>query len=128
MADDCSSLSLKINYLNHTIQSHIEWDNANPDPAYPAGRHAIEIADLTNAINNCKEIYTTKCTNQPRIYPVPVSQPSEAEEGAGATEGAEAAEGVEATEGAVEGAEVAEGAAEGLELVDLLELLPLLAL
>ena len=84
--DSCSELSLKINYLQHTIELHIAWDAANPDPAYPGGRHATEIAELTNAVNNCKAIYTTKCTNQPKFYPVPVPLPE-------AAEAAEAAEG-----------------------------------
>jgi hypothetical protein len=72
MADDCSTLSLKINYLEHTIASHVTWDRDHPNPAYPSGRHVDEIADLRRAVENCKAIYTTKCTNQPIFYPVPV--------------------------------------------------------
>lgn len=72
--DDCSTLSTKINYLEHTIKRHKEWDIANPDPRYPGGRHAVEIAELEGAVSNCKAWYTTKCTNQPRFIPVPHPQ------------------------------------------------------
>ena len=75
MDDDCSSLSTKINYLRHTIRRHQEWDAANPDPRYPGGRHAIEIADLIRALENCTRIANTKCTNQPEW--VPAEQPQE---------------------------------------------------
>ncbi len=74
MDDDCSSLSTKINYLRHTIQRHQEWDAANPDPAYPGGRHAQEIAELSRALANCTQIASTKCTNQPVWVPVPQQQ------------------------------------------------------
>src|SRR5262249_10284476 len=47
--DDCSTLSTKINYLKHTIHSHEQWDVEHPNPNYPGGRHAQEIAELTNA-------------------------------------------------------------------------------
>jgi hypothetical protein len=46
MQDTCPQLSLKINYLNHTIRAHEIWDRQHPDPAYPQGRHFDEIADL----------------------------------------------------------------------------------
>jgi hypothetical protein len=117
MADSCSQLSLKINYLTHTIESHQAWDAANPDPAYPGGRHAMEITELTTAVNNCKDIYTTKCTNQPKFFPVPVAVP--AEEAASET----AAEAGEILPEVVEAGEVA---TEGFELGDLV--LVLLAL
>ena len=104
MLDSCSMLSLKISYLKHTIESHIAWDRANPDPAYPGGRHAIEIADLTNAVGNCKIIYTTKCTNQPKSVPFLLPHAAEATE-------------------AVEAVEAVELGAEGFELSELLLLL-----
>jgi len=69
--DDCSSLSRKINYLRHTIRRHQEWDAANPDPAYPNGRHAQEILELLNALANCTQIANTKCANQPQWVPAP---------------------------------------------------------
>jgi len=69
--DNCSTLSTKINYLQHTIKRHIEWDIANPDPKYPGGRHAPEIKTLTNALNNCKALHNQKCTKQPEVRPVP---------------------------------------------------------
>lgn len=117
-ADNCPTLSLKINYLRHTIASHIAWDNAHPMPAWPGGRHAQEIRELTNAIDNCKDLYTRLCTNQPKFDPVVV--PEEAPEGA--AEGAEAAEAAEALE-AAEAAEAGVEAAEGLELLELLPIL-----
>ena len=64
--DSCSSLSTKINYLEHTIESHIKWDQT-----HSANRHAQDIAELQNALNNCKSWYTTKCTGQPIYIPVP---------------------------------------------------------
>lgn len=76
MADDCSSLSTKINYLKHTIASHQQWDAANPNPAYPNGRHYDEIQDLLRALANCKQIANTKCTGQPEWHPVPVVDPA----------------------------------------------------
>jgi hypothetical protein len=76
--DECPALSLKINYLRHTIASHQAWDAANPDPAYPAGRHAIEIADLQRGLANCVQIASVKCRDQPRWVPAP--QPSESPE------------------------------------------------
>ena len=74
-ADSCSSLSLKINYLRHTIRRHIEWDIANPNPAYPGGRHAQEIMELTNGLANCIELHQIRCTRQPEVVPVPVPLP-----------------------------------------------------
>ncbi len=71
MADDCSSISTKINYLRHTIRRHQEWDIANPDPRWPGGRHAAEIADLQRALANCVAIANTKCRGQPIYIPVP---------------------------------------------------------
>ena len=126
VADDCSTLSLKINYLLHTIASHIAWDKANPMPGWPQGRHAQEIAELTNAVENCKAWYTTKCTNQPKIYPPPVvvlpeQVPETASEGAEATEAVETAETLEAAETVEVGVEAAEG-------LELLELVPFLLL
>lgn len=59
MDDDCSSLSQKINYLRHTIRRPQEWDAANPNPAYPNGRHAQEILELLNALANCTQIANT---------------------------------------------------------------------
>ncbi|WP_428070439.1 DUF4157 domain-containing protein [Chryseobacterium gambrini] len=76
-SDTCSQLSLKINYLRHTIQSHIAWDIANPNPAYPSGRHADEIIELQNALQNCIN-YTIRCRNQPIFTPVPVERTSDA--------------------------------------------------
>jgi hypothetical protein len=75
MDDDCSTLSTKINYLRHTIESHQAWDAANPNPAYPGGRHAAEIADLQRALENCKRIANLRCTGQP-VW-VPAEQPAE---------------------------------------------------
>jgi len=75
ITDSCSSLSLKINYLRHTIKRHIEWDVANPNPAYPGGRHAQEIVELTNGLANCIEHYQIRCTRQPQVIPVPVPVP-----------------------------------------------------
>ncbi len=69
-ADTCSQLSLKINYLRHMISSHSQWDVVHPDPAYPGGRHAQEIAELRNALANCIA-HTVRCRNQPRIIPAP---------------------------------------------------------
>jgi hypothetical protein len=74
-ADSCSAISTKINYLRHTIRSHQEWDAANPDPRWPGGRHAGEIADLQRALANCTAIATRKCTRQP-VW-VPAEQPAE---------------------------------------------------
>lgn len=71
MTDTCPEISLKINYLRHTIQSHQEWDATHPDPAWPGGRHATEIADLQRALANCTAIATAKCTGQPRWVPAP---------------------------------------------------------
>ena len=65
--DSCSSWSLKINYLKHTIQSHIVWDVTYPEAGNP---HAQEIANLKNALNTCIGYYTTFCTNQPQWFPV----------------------------------------------------------
>ena len=73
--DSCSSLSLKINYLRHTIRRHIEWDIANPNPAYPGGRHAQEIVELQNGLANCIELHQIRCTRQPEVVPVPVPVP-----------------------------------------------------
>jgi hypothetical protein len=75
--DSCSELSTKINYLRHTIRSHQDWDIANPDPNYPGGRHAAEIADLQRALANCTAIHNQRCTGQPRWIPVPAEQPQE---------------------------------------------------
>ena len=71
MDDSCSDISTKINYLRHTIKRHQEWDIANPDPAYPQGRHFQEILDLGRALANCIRIAQTKCRNQPEYVPVP---------------------------------------------------------
>lgn len=79
MADGCSSISTKINYLRHTIRRHQEWDQANPDPRWPGGRHAAEIADLQRALSNCIAIASTKCRGQPIYIPVPESQESREE-------------------------------------------------
>ena len=69
--DDCAALSEKIAYLAHTIESHEKWDAANPQPDYPKGRHGDkEIPDLETALENCKALHTTKCTNQPQWLPV----------------------------------------------------------
>ena len=64
-SDSCASLSTKINYLKHTIRSHIEWDNAHPDPRYPGGRHAQEIADYQRALARCIEHHQRRCTQKP---------------------------------------------------------------
>jgi hypothetical protein len=77
MNDSCPEISTKINYLRHTIRRHLEWDQANPDPAWPDGRHAAEIADLQRALGNCVLIASTKCRNQPEWVPVPVESPDE---------------------------------------------------
>ena len=69
-SDTCSQLSLKINYLRHTIRRHQEWDAANPMPQYPNGRHSQEIAELQNALATCIG-HTVRCRNQPVIIPVP---------------------------------------------------------
>jgi hypothetical protein len=74
MTDDCSAISTKINYLRHTIRRHQEWDQANPDPRWPGGRHAAEIADLQRALANCIAIASTKCRGQPIYVPVPEPQ------------------------------------------------------
>lgn len=74
MDDSCSALSQKINYLRHTIRRHQEWDAANPDPAYPNGRHALEISDLLRALANCTQIANTKCANQPQWVPAPKTE------------------------------------------------------
>jgi hypothetical protein len=76
ITDSCSTLSLKINYLRHTIRRHIEWDIANPMPDYPGGRHAQEIAELQNALANCIEQHQRRCTRQPEVVPVPVPDPA----------------------------------------------------
>ena len=76
-ADDCSSISTKINYLRHTIKRHQEWDQANPDPRWPGGRHALEIADLQRALAICTQIASTKCRDQPQWVPVPAPAPEE---------------------------------------------------
>jgi len=121
--DDCASLSLKINYLKHTIQSHVAWDITNPMPQWPGGRHAQEIQELSAALETCIEWHQTKCTGQPQWYPVPVEVPAEeAAEAAEAVEAAEAAEAAEAIE-AVEAVEIGVEAAEGIELLELLPLL-----
>lgn len=73
-SDTCSQLSLKINYLRHMIRSHTQWDVANPDPQYPGGRHAQEIAELSNALANCIG-HTVRCRNQPEVIPVPYTEP-----------------------------------------------------
>jgi len=70
-ADTCPALSQKINYLKHTIKRHVEWDAAHPNPVYPGGRHAQEISELTNALNNCIAHHQSRCTNQPEYHPVP---------------------------------------------------------
>jgi len=80
MADDCSAISTKINYLRHTIRSHQEWDQANPDPNYPGGRHAAEIADLQRALANCIAIAGTKCRGQPQWVPVEERAPENAQQ------------------------------------------------
>jgi hypothetical protein len=82
MTDDCSSISTKINYLRHTIRRHQEWDQANPDPRWPRGRHAAEIADLQRALANCIAIANTKCRGQPIYIPVPESHESRQERAA----------------------------------------------
>ncbi|WP_052731170.1 eCIS core domain-containing protein [Spirosoma radiotolerans] len=73
--DTCSQLSLKINYLRHTILRHQQWDIANPTPDYPNGRHAVEIAELQNALANCIG-HTVRCRNQPTTVPVPENAPA----------------------------------------------------
>lgn len=80
MTDTCSSLSLKINYLRHTIKRHEEWDRDNPRPGYPRGRHYDEIQDLRRALVNCLQIAKTKCTGQPVVVPVPQEQEQEEEQ------------------------------------------------
>lgn len=77
--DDCSTLSLKINYLRHTIRRHREWDIAHPMPQYPDGRHAQEIAELENALSNCID-YTVRCRNQPQWIPATETQEEGEEE------------------------------------------------
>jgi len=76
--DDCSTLSTKINYLRHTIESHQTWDRLNPDPRYPLGRHYLEIQDLMRALANCTRLANMKCTNQPQW--IPAEQPQESPE------------------------------------------------
>ena len=75
-SDSCASLSTKINYLKHTIRSHIEWDNAHPDPRYPGGRHDQEIADYQCALARCIEHYQRRCT-QKRRRPKPTEMSRE---------------------------------------------------
>jgi hypothetical protein len=77
MSDSCAALSLKVNYLAHTIFRHRQWDIANPRPGYPHGRHHEEIQDLQRALENCKQIHNTKCTNQPRWIPAEQEQEEE---------------------------------------------------
>jgi len=76
--DTCPQISLKINYLRHTIRRHIEWDQANPNPSYPDGRHAEEIADLQRALARCIQ-EAARCRRQPEYRPVSQEQPQEAE-------------------------------------------------
>lgn len=76
-ADSCSAISTKINYLRHTIRKHQEWDAANPDPRWPGGRHAGEIADLQRALANCTAIASRRCRGQPQWIPVPDPVPVE---------------------------------------------------
>jgi hypothetical protein len=75
-ADDCSTLSTKINYLKHTIASHQTWDAQHPDPAYPNGRHWTEIQDLLRALENCKRLANTNCSGQPVFVPAPQEDPN----------------------------------------------------
>lgn len=70
-SDDCSSLSTKIGYLDHMVESHRQWDLANPRPGYPRGRHSEqEIPDLQSALDRCKQFHMTKCRDQPKWIPV----------------------------------------------------------
>jgi hypothetical protein len=80
MADSCSDISTRINYLRHTIRRHREWDQANPDPRWPGGRHAAEIADLERALANCTAIASVKCRGQPVVIPVPQERTETAQE------------------------------------------------
>ncbi|MBI2840809.1 MAG: RHS repeat-associated core domain-containing protein [Acidobacteria bacterium] len=60
-ADGCPTLQMKISLLSQTIQSHRAWDKK-----HGINRHADDIQQLINAIENCKAIYDKKC---PQVTP-----------------------------------------------------------
>jgi len=76
--DDCSTISGKIDWFKRIIASHVAWDAANN-----TDRHANDITNLQNGLNNCILIHTAKCTNKnpckepaPNSNPIPVPSPS----------------------------------------------------
>ena len=57
--DSCTELSKKMNYLKHTIDSHINWDKD-----HDTDRHSQDINELQNAYNTCVAIHQDKCSNK----------------------------------------------------------------
>ncbi len=76
-ADDCSTLSWKIDLFKKIIAEHIAWDKANNTTTHTDNQ---DIPNHINGLNNCIKIHQAKCTNncpkfQPFSEPVPIPAP-----------------------------------------------------
>ncbi|NJL29481.1 MAG: hypothetical protein HC897_17145 [Thermoanaerobaculia bacterium] len=59
-SDSCAELRQKISQFSHAISSHRRWDRVRG-----TDRHAGEIAEFINGIEECKRLYKAKGCDQP---------------------------------------------------------------